>query len=82
MTSGPTCWPSLVNLTLGRPAVPELLQDAASPERMRRELERLLLDTSCRTKMAADYKELKQVLGGAGAAARTAKDIYETFARI
>ena len=73
---------SLVNLTLGRAAVPELLQGAASPERMRQELERLLLDTTCRSRMAADYEELKQVLGGAGATARTAKDMYETFARI
>lgn len=73
---------SLVNLILDRPAVPELLQRDASPEQMKLALERLLLDTRCREKMAADYKELKQVLGGAGATARTAKDIYETFARI
>jgi len=73
---------SLVNLCLGREAVPELIQDAASPERMAAVLERLLLDTTCRTRMAADYKELEQVLGGAGAAAGTANDMYETFACI
>ena len=73
---------SLVNLSLGRAAVPELLQRDASPARMKQALERLLLDSSCRTQMAADYEELKQVLGGAGATARTANDIYETFARI
>ena len=73
---------SLVNLVLDRPAVPELLQRDASPEKMRQALEQLLLDTSCREKMAADYKELKHVLGDAGATARTAKDMYETFARI
>ena len=73
---------SLANLCLDRAVFAELVQDAATPERMRTELERLLLDASCRTRMAADYEELKQVLGGAGASARTANDMYETFARI
>ena len=73
---------SLANLCLDRAVFPELVQDAATPERMRTELERLLFDTACRTKMAADYEELKQVLGDAGATARTANDMYESFARL
>lgn len=73
---------SLANLVLDRPAVPELIQNDATPQRMFRELERLLRDDACRSRMAADYAELKQVLGGADASAGVAKDMYETFARI
>jgi lipid-A-disaccharide synthase len=73
---------SLANLTLDRALVPELIQDDATPERMFRELERLLWDDACRQQMADGYAELKQVLGGAGASAGVAQDIYETFARI
>ena len=73
---------SLANLTLDRAIFPELVQGEASPQRMFRELERLLLDDACRRRMAADYAELKQVLGGAGASAGVANDMYETFARI
>jgi len=73
---------SLANLCLDRAVFPELVQDDATPERMRKELERLLFDSACRTKMAADYEELKQVLGGAGATTRTANDMYESFARL
>ncbi len=73
---------SLANLTLDRALVPELIQDDATPERMFRELERLLWDDACRQQMADGYAELKQVLGGAGASVGVAQDIYETFARI
>jgi lipid-A-disaccharide synthase len=73
---------SLVNLTLGRVAVPELIQEEATPERMFSELEHLLRDESGRAQMAADYRELKEMLGDGKASARTAKDLYETFARI
>lgn len=73
---------SLANLCLNRSVFPELVQGAATPERMLKELERLLWDASCRNRMAADYEELKQMLGDAGAAARIAEDMHETFARI
>ena len=73
---------SLVNLTLGRVAVPELIQGTATPERMLSELERLLRDESGRAQMASDYQELKTLLGDAKASARIANDLYETFTRI
>ena len=73
---------SLANLSLDRAVFPELIQGEATPQRMFQELERLLLDADCRRRMAADYAELKQVLGGAGASAGIAQDMYETFARI
>jgi lipid-A-disaccharide synthase len=73
---------SLANLALDRLVVPELIQADATPQRMFEELERLLWDEASRSRMAADYAELKQVLGDADASAGVAKDIYETFARI
>ena len=73
---------SLANLTLGRLVFPELLQDAASPERIFRELEKLLTDTGVRERMQQDYEELRTRLGGVSASARTAQDIYEETARI
>jgi len=73
---------SLANLTLDRAVFPELIQEEARPQRMFQELEHLLLDDACRRQMAADYAELKLLLGGAGASAGIAKDMYETFACI
>lgn len=73
---------SLANLTLGRAVFPELLQDAASPEAIFRELRSLLTDPGVRRRMLDDYTELRTVLGGTGASARSAKDIHETIARL
>lgn len=66
---------SLVNLILGREAVPELLQDAASPEGMLDVMERILTDESMRSRMQADYAEMRAALGGPGASMRVAEDI-------
>ena len=73
---------SLANLTLDRAVFPELLQDDASPEAIFRELETLLTDESVRERMRSDYAELRSRLDGSDASARTAKDIYETIARL
>lgn len=73
---------SLVNLTLGRSSVPELIQQEATPERMHAELVRLLHDESARARMMADYDELKEMLGDGKASARLANDLYETFTRL
>ena len=73
---------SLANLTLDRPIFNELLQDAASPEAICRELKSLLTDEKRRARMQADYAQLRQALGGPGSSERTARDIYETLARL
>ena len=73
---------SLANLTLGRLIFPELLQDDAAPERIFRELEKLLTDEEVRVRMQQDYEELRTRLGGDDASARTAQDMYEETARI
>ena len=73
---------SLVNLCFGRPLVPELLQDAASPERMYAELEKILTDGETAARMRSGYETLNNLLGGTGASGRIANDIYERIARI
>ena len=73
---------SLANLTLGRGIFRELLQEQATPEQIKAELERLLFDETCRAQLTADYQELKTKLGGAGASDRTAQDIYHETARV
>ena len=73
---------SLANLILDRPVFTELLQDKASPERIFAELDRILLDKEVRRRMAADYNELTDTLGGTGASERIAGDMYEEVTRI
>ena len=73
---------SLANLILGRPLLPELLQSQASPEAIFQELKSILTDTGTRSRMQAGYTELRKTLGQSGSSEHTAKDIYETIARI
>lgn len=73
---------SLANLALDRPIFRELLQEQASPEHIKTELERLLWDDACRAQLADDYQELKTRLGGTGASDRAAQDIFYETARI
>ena len=63
----------LPNLILDRLVITELLQGALTVEALRAEAERLLFDETTRAKLAADYAELRQVLGQAGASARAAE---------
>jgi lipid-A-disaccharide synthase len=60
---------SLVNLLAGRELVPELLQDAATPEAMARALEDVL---TRRDELIQGYREVRAKLGGPGAAGRVA----------
>ena len=63
---------SLVNLIGGRAIVPELLQDAVTPERIAKELTRLLEDQAARSAMLEGLAEVRARLGGPGASARAA----------
>ena len=63
---------SLVNLIGGRAIVPELLQDAVTPERIANELTLLLEDQAARSAMLAGLAEVRTRLGGPGASARAA----------
>ncbi|MBR5019953.1 MAG: lipid-A-disaccharide synthase [Bacteroidales bacterium] len=73
---------SLANLVLDRAIFHELLQEQATPEHIKAELERLLFDGTCRSQLAADYQELKNKLGGPGASDRVAKDMIHETARV
>lgn len=74
---------SLVNLILDKPAVCELIQNDFCTENLKNALQNLLPDPTNGTcspiqqNLLADYAQLKQLLGGAGASERTAKAIYK-----
>lgn len=72
---------SLVNLVLGREAVPERLQDEAEPATLARELEGLLTDTARRHRMRADLAELRAALGEPGASGRAADEVAALLRR-
>lgn len=63
---------SLVNLVARQEVVPELLQDAATPEAISRELDRLLTDPARRRAMLDGLALVRQRLGGPGASHRAA----------
>ena len=64
---------SLVNIVLGKYAVPELLQNDVNPQRIAQEIERGLNDQKYRETQKAALAELPKKLGGPGASARAAK---------
>lgn len=63
---------SLVNLILDRPLITELIQDAFTPDRLRRAVEDLQR-AARQAEIAAGYAALRQRLGSAGASARMAE---------
>ncbi len=63
---------SLVNLIANKPVVTELIQDELSPENLERTLRQVLDDENIRQGILAGYEDVKQKLGGPGAAKRTA----------
>ena len=58
---------SLANLVIDRPAFKELLQNYLTGENLVVEVQRLLEDGNYRARMAADYAEVRDKLGGTGA---------------
>lgn len=73
---------SLVNLVLGRPVVPELLQGNANPERIAAESERVLLDDDLRAAMRKGLAELRGRLGEGGASRRAARAVAEVLEEV
>ena len=67
---------SLANLILDKLIFRELLQNDCNPEAMAGELLRLAEDSDCRSRMLADYAQVRAALGGSGAAGRIAAQIY------
>ena len=68
---------SLVNIVLGRYAVPELLQGDVNPARIAHEIERGLTDRNYREQQMAALAELPKKLGGPGASARAAEHMLK-----
>lgn len=66
---------SLANLILDRSAFRELLQDYFTAQNLQDELERILTDNSYKARMLADYKQIRQLLGGRGASIEAARQI-------
>jgi lipid-A-disaccharide synthase len=66
---------SLVNLVLGRGAVPELVQKRAAPEVVAREAAALLGDRERVRRMRADLAEVRGRLGEGGGSARAAREV-------
>ena len=64
---------SLANLILDRAAFRELLQEGFTTDRLTAEVRRLIEDADCRTRMMADYAEVRDLLGGTGASEAVAE---------
>jgi lipid-A-disaccharide synthase len=71
---------SLVNLVLGRRAVPELLQAEAEPERVAREVLRLLSSRAEIDQMRSELAGLRPRLGAPGATERAAEELLAVLA--
>ena len=75
-------WVSLVNLNLGREAVPEIIQSDLDITRAERELRAIVAGGAKREKMLSDFGELRKVIGGPGAsdrfAARMVAELHAT----
>jgi len=67
----------LVNLTLGRKVVPELIQHEVTPENMADEVSRYVQDATYRNHTIEDLYRLSDTLGGVGASERVAAIIEE-----
>lgn len=72
---------SLVNLIMDRAVVREMIQQDLTPEALGAELERLLHDAPYRAAMQADLALLRERLGGPGASARTAAQLWKILDR-
>jgi lipid-A-disaccharide synthase len=66
-------WMTLPNIVLGRAAVPELFQDAATGARLADEALALLGDVRSREAQRAAFRELAGQIGDPGVSARAAK---------
>jgi lipid-A-disaccharide synthase len=66
---------AMVNLLAGKEIVPELIQDAFTPERLAREAERLLASAEARQSMRGELARVREKLGPPGAIERAASII-------
>lgn len=72
---------AMANLIAGRPIVPELIQNACTPEAVAAEVVRYLTDPAHAARTRAALAEVRQRLGPGGASARAASAILELARR-
>jgi lipid-A-disaccharide synthase len=70
----------LPNLVAGRRVMPELLQDAVTPEAVCDHLHRILTDPAEAERQRQGLKEIQAAMGAPGAAARAAEAVIEVLA--
>ena len=70
---------SLGNLIAGRGVFRELLQYYFTPDNLVEEVRRILEDAAYRERMLAGYDEIRELLGGQGASAATARAMIESL---
>ena len=68
----------MVNLIAGKRIVPELIQDAFTPEAVADEAVSMLTDTCAAERIRAELARVRQMLGGSGASRRAAEAIVAT----
>ena len=68
---------AMANLVAGRRVVPELIQDAFTPEAVAAEALDILTNGVRASRMRTELREVRQALGGAGASARAARAVLE-----
>lgn len=68
---------AMANLVAGRRIVPELIQDAFTPEAVAAEALRVLLDPAHAASVRADLRDVRAKLGGPGASRRAAEAVVE-----
>ena len=68
---------SLANLILDRGAFRELLQEGFTTDHLVAEVRRLVEDDDCRSRMLADYAEVREKLGGTGASEAVARAMID-----
>ncbi|MBI2720562.1 MAG: lipid-A-disaccharide synthase [Bacteroidetes bacterium] len=67
---------SLPNLILDKGIIKELVQNDLTSENISKELDRLLNDNEYKVQILTEYKRLNEMLGGKGASARLALELY------
>ena len=72
---------AMANLVAGRTVVPELIQDAFTPEAVADEAIDILTNDARASRMRADLREVRQRLGGPGASRRAAAAVINASGR-
>jgi lipid-A-disaccharide synthase len=70
---------SPTNLVEMKPIVPELMQDAATPDRIAAESLELILNKERRDRILSDYSQMRSALGDTGVCDRVAAEILAKF---